>query len=277
MWSQDYKMVWGNADSRTEKLTPVRILGKDKTGIYVFAKLGSINQLVKYDLNYLWNTALELKNSKNKVLDYIEVTVTENKVILFASEYDKITKCKRIYAAYISQSGIVDQKYKDVYTFPKDNSENELQIVYSELESLIIIISSKITMLENDAVGIYSDQFIYVDENLTIHKDFKNTEPKILNAVFHMSESSPGHFLGVYSIMKDVKNNEDLGDEFYLIQIGEQTKEPKEYKLDLGKYTIANVNLLADTVAERYVIVCGYYFDKNEKFFLGTYSIKIDL
>jgi hypothetical protein len=132
-------------------------------------------------------------------------------------------------------------------------------------------------MLENGAVGVSSDQLIYVDENLTIQKDFKTKEPKIENTIFHMSESGPDHFLGVYSILKDSKNSEDLGDEFYLIRIDEKTKEKKEYKLDLGKYTIANVNYLADSLAERYVIVCGYYFDKEEKVFLGTYSIKIDL
>lgn len=84
----------------------------------MYAKLGSIEQLVKYDLNmnFLWNNSLQLKNSKNKVLDHVDLIMTANKIILFASEYDKVTKSKKICATYVSQSGVVDQKIsRDIY------------------------------------------------------------------------------------------------------------------------------------------------------------------
>ncbi len=265
------RIEWGALNiSKSRKYSPT-IIGEDETKFYTYTT--KIEKYVlecfsKKDMKLIYSEEYNISKLNKGITKIEEINFYNNRFIIIASYYEKISKTHKVFAFIVDASnGKLIENHRDIYSIPVDNEW--------EKGSFDVFVSSNKTkmLVKHKEYNKEKNKLILLDENLDII-----VEKEEINNYYEEGYSTFSHMIDNSGSLYFIKSHESKGT--YIISYdADMDYEKWEEAIDLSKEGLNIESEITDVVlslnSKDDIIVTAYYSEYKEEL-NGCLFLKID-
>jgi|GEM_PF-2024612 hypothetical protein len=282
--AQTIEVQWGPVLKNDSKNYPMDIIGKDESGFFQITYRSRDYYIEKFSnaMTLIFSHKLEVFVAKGKPTTYENVVYLKGKIIYFSSYYDDKNSTRVLFGSYISTTtGIAEPKLYSVASFLDQPNKRSMTF-----DASITSDSSKILIISNivERSKEENERFNYtiIDDafnklaNSFIELPYAGVNCRITDYI--VDNNNNVHMLYRLNLKKEglKESDDDVNFAYYLFSYYSSDKSTVEYNLKVGDNVVSGIDIKLDKKNE-YLYIPGFYSNKSEYGFKGTFISKIDI